>query len=307
MSDQPPLLPHQGPLVSRRALLAGMAAVGAGRLLPSAAPASAEPLWSVYATTVWDRPVTMRTVASYSKGDDAAVVPPGTSVRVLDGPDPDGWHQIEWVGPETAVGWLHGDRLIFAQTARVLTDTGLFSGPGDWNVWLGSVRSGYVVDVIGASPAGFVLVRSAGVVGWTYQSVLETSTLPATDPNGEQWIDVNRSSLVVSLMVGSTPVRTFNSRMSSDTGDGFYATASGSWSVYSKVEGLTYTPYAKAYIMYWVGFDASRDNGFHGWTMDAAGNVINTGNTWGCIATAPPDASAIYAFSWPGMRVEVHW
>ena len=307
MSDQSPPVAHQGPLVSRRALLAGIAAVGAGRLLPSPAPASAEPLWSVYATTVWDRPVTMRTVASYSKGGDAAVAPAGSSVRLVEGPDADGWYKVEWAGPEMSTGWLHGDRLIFSQTARVMWDAGMFTGAGDWNVWVGALRHGYVVELIGAPTAGYVLVRSGGLVGWTYLNALETSTQPATDPNGEQWIDVNRSTVQVHLMLGGTVLETFDARMSSETGDGFKSTAVGSWRIYSKVEGLSYTPYAKAYIMYWAGFDPGRFNGFHSWTMDAAGNVISTGNTWGCVATAPADAAKIYAFSWVGMRTEIHW
>ena len=301
MLDRLPMTPR----LSRRALLGGLAAASTLRALPS--PAAAEPLWSVFATTVYDRPVTMRTAASYDKGKDAGVVPPGSTVAVVAGPDQDGWYQVEWSGPETAKGWLPGDRLIFTQTARVAWDAGVFGGPGDWNLWLGSLRKGFVVELLGAPTDGYVLVRSGGLVGWTYLAALETSTLPATDPAGEQWIDVNRSNLVVSLMVGSTPIETFNSRMSTETGDGFYSTAPGSWRVYSKVEGLTYTPYAKAYIMWWVGFDPGRNNGFHGWTMDSAGNVINTGNTAGCVATAPPDATAIFNYAWLGMRVEVHW
>lgn len=297
-----PSSPRPHPRLSRRALLAGLAAASALRRWPS--PAAAEVLWSVWATTVWDRPVTVRTVASYGEGKDAGVVPPGSPVNVLAGPDPDGWFLVEWQGPATAAGWLPGDRLVFSQTARVAWDAGAFGGAGDWTPWLGSLPAGYVVEVVGAPTDGFVLVRSGGLVGWTALAALETSSLPATDPTGERWIDANRSSLVVSLMVGATPVRTFGARMSTETGDGFYSTAPGSWRVYSRVEGLTYTPYAKAYIMWWVGFDPGRSNGFHGWTMDKAGNVINTG---GCIATAPPDASAIYAFSQLGMRVEVHW
>jgi len=178
---------------------------------------------------------------------------------------------------------------------------------GDWTPWLGSLRTGFVVEVIGAPADGYVLIRSGGLAGWTYVAALETSTAAATDPAGEQWIDVNRSTLLVSLMIGSTPVMTFDARMSTETGDGFMSTAPGSYAVYSKVEGLTYTPYAKAFIKYWVGFDAGRVNGFHGWTMDKDGNVIFTGNTAGCVATAPPDAIRIFNFSWLGMRVEVHW
>jgi hypothetical protein len=297
--------PPTGPRLSRRALLGGIAAASALRLLPR--PAAAEPLWSVSATTVPDRPVTMRSVASYDKGKDAGVIPPGSWVNVVAGPDEDGWFQVEWHGPETAKGWLPADRLVFSQTARVTWDAGVFAGAGDWNVWLGSLRHGLVVTVVGAPTAGYVLVRSGGLVGWTYLSALETSTEPETDPAGEQWIDANRSTLKVKLMIGATAVDTFDCRMSTETGDGFMSTAVGSWRIYQKVEGLQYTPYAKAYFMYWAGFDPGRFNGFHSWTMDKHGNVINTGNTAGCIATAPADAAKIYNFSWVGMRTEIHW
>ena len=305
MTDTVPTGPRPGPRMTRRALLGGVAAASALLLLPK--PAAAEPLWSVFATTVYDRPVTLRTVASYSGGKDAGVLPAGSWVTVVAGPDPDGWYQVHWQGPETVQGWLLGDRLIFSQTARVTWDAGVFSGPADWNPWLGSVRHGLVVSVIGAPTAGYVLVRSGGLVGWTYQSALETSIEPETDPAGEQWIDANRSTLQVRLMIGATAVDTFNCRMSSETGDGFLSTATGSWRVYQKVEGLQYTPYAKAYFMYWAGFDPGRFNGFHSWTMDRSGNVIGTGNTAGCIATAPGDALKIYQFSWVGMRTDIHW
>lgn len=128
-------------------------------------------------------------------------------------------------------------------------------------------------------------------------------------PVGEWWVDVNRSTNQVHLMVGSTVVATYAASMSGDTDNGFYATATGTYFVSSKVAGLTYTPYARAYIMYWIGFDSTRDNGFHGWTMDRFGNVMpgGSGSTWGCVATNPADASAIYSFTSLGTRVEIHW
>ena len=128
-------------------------------------------------------------------------------------------------------------------------------------------------------------------------------------PTGEHWVDVDRSSQTVRLMVGGTAVKKFDASMSADNDNGFYATAVGHYSIYSKTASLTYTPYAKAYIMYWAGFDPSRDNGFHGWTMDHLGNVIpgGTGSTWGCVATAPEDAAQIYSFVELGTRVEIHW
>lgn len=128
-------------------------------------------------------------------------------------------------------------------------------------------------------------------------------------PAGERWVDVNRSTNEVHLVVGTTVVETYAASLSADTDNGFYATATGTYYVSSKVAGLTYTPYARAYIMYWVGFDTARDNGFHGWTMDRFGSVVpgGEGTTWGCVATAPIDAAAIYSFTSLGTRVEIHW
>lgn len=128
-------------------------------------------------------------------------------------------------------------------------------------------------------------------------------------PVGEWWVDVNRSTNQIHLMIGSTVIATYAASMSGDTDNGVYATATGTYFVSSKVAGLTYTPYARAYIMYWVGFDSSRDNGFHGWTMDRFGRVVagGSGSTWGCVATNPADAATIYAFTSLGTRIEIHW
>jgi lipoprotein-anchoring transpeptidase ErfK/SrfK len=128
-------------------------------------------------------------------------------------------------------------------------------------------------------------------------------------PTGERWVDVDRSNRRIRLMIGGTPVKTYAAQMSADDDNGFYSTAIGSYTIYSKHANLAYTPYAKAYIMYWAGFDPARDNGFHGWTMDHRGNVIPGGDgaTWGCVATKPSDAAEIYAFVEIGTRIEIHW
>ncbi|CAA9532866.1 MAG: CBM57 [uncultured Thermomicrobiales bacterium] len=137
--------------------------------------------------------------------------------------------------------------------------------------------------------------------------VAAIEVLQPQEPTGERWIDVDRARNQVRLMVGETAVAAYAAAMSSATDDGFYSTAAGTYAIYSKSVGVNWTPYARAYIGYWVGFDAARDNGFHTWTMDAGGTVINTGNTLGCVATAPEHAAAIYAFAEVGTRVEIHW
>jgi hypothetical protein len=73
--------------------------------------------------------------------------------------------------------------------------------------------------------------------------------------------------------------------------------------------GLVWTPYAKAYIGYWVGFDPARDNGFHTWTMDINGYVEPGGDgpTLGCVATTTEHAAKIWSFTDYGTRVVIHW
>jgi hypothetical protein len=128
-------------------------------------------------------------------------------------------------------------------------------------------------------------------------------------PQGERWVDVNRSTHEVHLMIGETVVETIAAQMSWSTGEDFFATASGTYFIYDKDVGLNWSPYAKAYIAYWAGFDPGRDNGFHSWTMDWSGWVEPGGAspTLGCVATAPEDAAKIWSFVDYGTRVEIHW
>ena len=291
---------------SRRSLLtsaAGLAVAGA-RLRT----ANAAPVYEVLATTAWDRVVDLR-----RKPENAERVvgslDPGTVVRLIAGPNAEGMYNIQSTLNAKLVGWVPVDALNFTQTARATVETALYAGAGDWTGWMSSVRRGFVVELRGAPTAGYVFARLGDAYGWTPLGALEASSLPPTNPYAESWIDVNRSTLQVHLMIGDTPINSFPAAMSSETGDGFYSTAPGSYQVYNLRDELHYTPYANAYITYWVGFDPSRDNGFHSWTMDANGYVLpgGDGNTGGCVATAPEHAAMVSQFSWIDMRVEVHW
>jgi hypothetical protein len=130
-----------------------------------------------------------------------------------------------------------------------------------------------------------------------------------TDPAGERWVDVDRTTQVVRLCIGETAIAAYDAAMSRDQGEGFYATAVGSYAIYQKLPGLTYTPYADAYFRSWAGFDPERFNGFHSWTMDADGVLLPGGGgpTSGCIATPPQIAATIFDFVELGTRVDVHW
>jgi hypothetical protein len=129
------------------------------------------------------------------------------------------------------------------------------------------------------------------------------------EPTGERWVDVDRTTREVKLMIGETAVKTYRASMSVGPEDDFHDTTPGTYRIFSKVAELTYTPYARNYIMYWAGIDPGREIGFHSWTMDRFGNVIPGGDgpTWGCVATAPEEAAEIYAFVELGTRVEIHW
>jgi hypothetical protein len=231
-------------------------------------------------------------------------------VRVIEGPTPDGWYRIKADTKQGAQrGWTHGDGLIFTQTAVVLWDTGVFAGPTDAIGWLATIRHGIVVTITSPGANGFAFIRFGTLAGYVHATALQFSDQPVTDPFGEWWADVNRSTLKVNLMIGSTIVDIFPAAMSTETGEGFYSTAPGRYWIYEKVEGLQYTPYAKAYFMYWCGFDPNRYNGFHSWTMDSNGYVLNGGwgNTAGCVATEPKNAAVIYTFLSLNSRVDIHW
>ena len=249
-------------------------------------------------------------VAASRDSDLVGTAPANSPVRVLAGPNEHGWYQLQADAKNGHItGWAHGDGLVFAQTAVLLWDVGVFSGPTDAIGWLATIRHGVVVTVAGTPTSGFTLIRFGSLEGYVISTAVQFSDQPATDPYGEWWADVNRSTLTVNLMIGTTIVDAFPASMSTETGDGFYSTAPGRYWVYEKVEGLQYTTYAKAYFMYWCGFDSYRFNGFHSWTMDRNGYVLNGGwgNTAGCVATEPRNAATIYRFLGLNARVDIHW
>lgn len=129
------------------------------------------------------------------------------------------------------------------------------------------------------------------------------------EPTGERWVDVDKASDTVRLMIGDTAVARYQASMSVGPEDDFHDTMPGTYQIQSKIAELTWTPYAQNYFMYWAGFDPGRENGFHSWVMDDKGRVVPNGDgpTWGCVATAPDDAAEIYGFVDIGTRVEVHW
>ena len=128
--------------------------------------------------------------------------------------------------------------------------------------------------------------------------------------DGGRWIDVDRSDQMVTLYDGDAPVASFWGAMGADPSDeGFYATAIGTYYVYSLNSSLTWTDWGQAWIRDSVGFDPDRQNGFHTYSMDAGGAVLPNGAapTGGCVALDPAAADALFAFVTIGTPVVVHW
>lgn len=141
-------------------------------------------------------------------------------------------------------------------------------------------------------------------------SVPATATPPPSGPPATgRWIEIDVTALIVRLMDGATVVREIGPigvGVQVDTGE-YLSTQTGLFAVHNKIEGLAYDAPYDTYISHWVGFDTAKDNGFHSFLKDAAGNVVDasTGRVSnGCIRTG--EAEAIFAWAEIGMPVWVH-
>lgn len=202
---------------------------------------------------------------------------------------------------------------------------GLMVHPSDQSVidWM---HQGALVDVLYGPHEGMYEVRYYGIDGWVWAEFLDIGGAPVSvgssgggdvaleqqvaAPAPERWIDVNRSTGAVSLMIGDSVQASYWASLGWDTSaDGFYSTAVGTYYIYGFDASNHYTPFADAYISHWIAFDPNRYNGFHSYTKDAQGNVLpnGAGLTGGCVALAPGDIDAVFAFAEMGMRVEVHF
>lgn len=223
--------------------------------------------------------------------------------------------------------WMASNEVAAGQAATVVKDGApLFADHDDHSV-LDWMEYGARVDIFWGPHNWLYEVRYYGTVGWTWAENLEldgvggassggaveapaeTSAAVAAPPGGERWIDVNRSTGAVTLYEGNTALYMFWGSLSRSQGEGYYATASGTYHVFAKNRSLTYTPFADNYITHWVGFDPAKRNGFHSYTKDANGVIIPGGGgfTAGCVALPPGDIDILYDFAYIGMRVEVHW
>lgn len=110
-------------------------------------------------------------------------------------------------------------------------------------------------------------------------------------------------------MAGDVTLEVFSGKIGRDAStDGFYATAIGTYWVYSMNKGLAPTPFAEdTWLTDWVGFDPARKNGIHSPVRESDGTVREWQNatTLGCVRLGEDDAVAVFEFAEIGMRVEV--
>jgi len=190
--------------------------------------------------------------------------------------------------------------------------------PGMWSPVVGQLWQGERLALLaGPTADNWYQVQAADQTGWAYGGglALDGSAAggeqwSAAVDGGEHWVDVNRSTQTVTLFAGDVPIASYWAAMGSDpSDDGFFATAVGSYAVYEKIGGLSWTNWGGAWVADWIGFDPNRLNGFHTYSMDENGQVIAGGDnpTGGCVALDPAAADQLFDFVSVGTRVEVHW
>jgi hypothetical protein len=180
------------------------------------------------------------------------------------------------------------------------------------DVWWGPSEEGYYEvmygDVHGYASGAYIVFD--GGVGGTVATVTDDAAVAGVS-SSNRWIDVDRSSGLVTLYEDNVAVYTVWGAMGwEQTDSGFYATANGTYYVREREEGLTWTPWGRAYVTHYVEFDSYRSNGFHSYSLDQNGYLVpggGNGPTGGCVAIAPWAIEQVYDFAVIGTRVEVHW
>ena len=152
--------------------------------------------------------------------------------------------------------------------------------PGTWAPVVGQLWQGErLVLLAGPTPDDWYNVQAGDQTGWAYGGLLALDG--AGDALGqasswaaggaERWVDVDRTTQMVTLYEGDSAVATYWAAMGSDpSDDGFFATAVGTYDVYEKYGGLSWTDWGGAWVGDWVGFDPARLNGFHTYSMDTS-------------------------------------
>lgn len=183
------------------------------------------------------------------------------------------------------------------------------------DVWWGPSEDG-LYEVMYGDVHGYVsgsyIVFDGGVGGAATVEGSSGGEEPvAAAATSNRYVDVDRSSGLVTLYEDGIAVYTVWGAMGwEQSDDGFYATANGTFYVFAREEGLTWTDWGRAYVTNYVAFDAKRSNGFHSYSLDKNGQLLEDGGngpTGGCIAIAPWAIEAVYDFAQVGTRVDVHW
>lgn len=236
-----------------------------------------------------------------------AVVPLHAEVTVT-GPAQEGFLPVEADGTPA---WISADYLV--PSGSVLAGTSgdvpvlVVGEPQDASLadMLVPEVSAAEVDVAEPAPA---VVNDAPVMAPTVEQEPAVEEPPA-EP-AERWIEVDRSTAVVTLHEGDRVIARYDGLIGKDpSADGYYATAVGTFHVYVKERALAETPFAPGvFLTDFVGFDPARSNGFHSPVRDAGGNVVQTGgtSTLGCVRLAEDQARFLFDFVDIGTRVEIH-
>ena len=236
-----------------------------------------------------------------------------------------------WCRARGVIGWLAAMAIMIpavigppvgtpaAGSASVaVPQLNLRAEPGTWAPVVGQLWQGEPLALLdGPTPDDWYQVQAGEQTGWAYGGGLAFDGAGAALDQGaggmagagEHWVDVNRTTQTVTLYAGDVAVATYWAAMGSDpSDDGFFATAVGTYYVYEKYGGLSWTDWGGAWVDDWVGFDPARLNGFHTYAMDPAGQVLpgGAGPTGGCVALDPAAADQLFAFVSVGTRVEVH-
>jgi hypothetical protein len=190
--------------------------------------------------------------------------------------------------------------------------------PGTWAEVVGQLWQGeHLTLLAGPTPDDWYQVQAGDRTGWAYGDLLALDGVggaldlswSGVADGAERWVDVDRTTQMVTLYEGGVAVASYWGAMGSDpSDDGFFATAVGTYWVYEKYGDLSWTDWGGAWVGDWIGFDPARLNGFHTYAMDTAGQVIPGGDgpTGGCVALAPVAADQLFSFVSVGTRVEVH-
>lgn len=231
------------------------------------------------------------------------VIPAGVEVSTNTQPE-SGYLQVEYNGHR---GWVSATYLsspnrVVAQSQTV-ADTASAPEPEPRTA---IIEAAEPTDV----PAEVVPTPEPTPIPTIEPTIAPSTGLHGEPQPGEKWIDVDRTTRLVTLYNGDIVVAQFDSLIGKDlSADGYYSTALGTFYVHVKEKALAETPFAEGvYLTDFVGFDPYRSNGFHSPVRDEFGNIVVTGgtSTLGCVRLSEDDAIFLFNFAEIGTPVVIH-